>query len=95
MRRRFLILTGMIILLTLLILPAIQISQASPAVTPIISDWHVISSGGTSYTTDGTYSLGATIGQSQVGRVTAPGYLVQVGFWIENFLHLYLPLILK
>jgi len=69
--------------------------KAAPEVSAITSNWHVISSGGTSYSTSGPITLGATIGQSQAGPLNATGYWVQVGFWIEEFLSLYLPIIIK
>ncbi len=96
MKRRILILVGFLVtILMLLALPALHSSKAAPEVSAITSNWHVISSGGTSYSTSGPITLGATIGQSQAGPLNATGYWVQVGFWIEEFLSLYLPIIIK
>ncbi len=96
MKRRILIFAGFIVmLLMLLALPALQAGKAASEVSAITSNWHVISSGSTSYSTSGPITLGATIGQSQAGPLDATGYWVQVGFWIEDFLRLYLPLIIK
>jgi len=83
------------LLLILLFLPHAMTAGMTPQANTYSLDWHVISSGGTTFTTAGSYSLGATIGQPQAGRLNASNLLLNVGFWVESFVNQYLPIVLR
>jgi hypothetical protein len=63
--------------------------------------WWTVDGGGATFSQGGDYSLGGTIGQPDAGAMSGGDYTLSGGFWggivtiVEEFYHLYLPLILK
>lgn len=57
--------------------------------------WYTVDSGGATFSTGGTYSLGGTVGQADAGALSGGTYTLAGGFWGEFFSRLFLPLILK
>ncbi len=76
----------------------------SQSITPVYAQagggydltWNSIDGGGAMFSTGGTYSLGGTIGQPDVGSLSGGLYTLSGGFWVD-FLgnRIMLPLILK
>jgi hypothetical protein len=59
--------------------------------------WYTIGSGGATFSTGGSYSLGGTIGQADAGSMSGGTYQLAGGFWGGAIAHynIYLPLILR
>ncbi len=58
--------------------------------------WHVIGSGGATFSSAGSYSLGGTIGQPDTAVLAGGAYGLRGGFWDQlSGYTLYLPLLLK
>jgi hypothetical protein len=59
--------------------------------------WFTIDSGGATFSTGGSYSLGGTIGQSDAGVLSGGTYTLAGGFWDGSIIHytIYLPLVMK
>jgi hypothetical protein len=59
--------------------------------------WYVVGGGAFITSGDGTYSLGATVGQTAAGALSNGDYAMQSGFWsgAADDTNLYLPLILR
>lgn len=60
--------------------------------------WYTIDGGGATFSTDGSYSLGGSIGQPDAGSMSGGSYTLNGGFWggasIANYT-VYLPLVRK
>jgi hypothetical protein len=63
--------------------------------------WNTVDGGGATFSIGGDYTLGGTIGQPDAGAMGGGDYSLSGGFWggivsvVEEFYHIYLPLILK
>lgn len=58
--------------------------------------WSTIDGGGATFSTDGGYSLGGTIGQPDAGLLSGGSYTLVGGFWgAARFYHLFLPVVLR
>ncbi len=59
--------------------------------------WSTIDSGGATFSTGGSYSLGGTIGQADAGSMSGGTYQLAGGFWSGASInyHIYLPVALK
>jgi hypothetical protein len=58
--------------------------------------WNTIDSGGYTFSTGGTYSLGGTIGQPDAGVLSGGSYSLSGGVWGSNTTQqVYLPVILR
>lgn len=79
----------------LMAVPGLQVTRAAPETRAISSTWNVISNGGTSFTTNGKYTLGATIGQSPSGSLSVSGKMLNVGFWLQGLFDNFLPLLIR
>ena len=77
------------------LLSMVSATLAAPTPTAYDLSWNVISSGVTSFTTAGNYSLGGTIGQSATGPLSGGGYKLNSGFWQPASFSVYLPIVLK
>ena len=92
-RIRFLSLLLLVIAVTLL-----GVVSAS-ALGGYTLDWWTVDGGGAMFSSNGSYSLGGTIGQPDAGTSTGGTYTLSGGFWgggaaaIEY--NLFLPLILR
>lgn len=86
---------GVLSLLLLLALPALARPQPAPLADTYDLSWNVIGGGGTSFTTAGNYTLGATIGQSAAGPLSGGSYNLNAGFWQPANFSVYLPIVLK
>lgn len=78
---------------------ASSVLAASPVQNYAIS-WWTIANGGAMFSAGGDYTLGATIGQPNVGTMSGGNYLVSGGFWQQSLTggpqhYIYLPLILR
>ncbi|MFN0150592.1 MAG: FlgD immunoglobulin-like domain containing protein [bacterium] len=64
---------------------AIGITAVSPASAQTGGtydlSWNTIDGGGATFSTGGTYSLGGTIGQYDVGTLIGGSYVLSAGFW--------------
>ena len=49
---------------------------------PYDLSWHVIAGGGVTFVTGGSYQLGGTAGQHDVGVLTGGVYTLNAGFWL-------------
>jgi hypothetical protein len=60
-------------------------------------DWYTIDGGGAMFSTNGSYSLGGSIGQADAGTLGGGSYTLSGGFWNGSLIqyNLYLPLVLK
>jgi len=85
----------LLILLVLLVAPGLKTTHAATRTPTYSMNWNVISSGGTSFTTNGKYTLGSTIGQSPAGRLSVTGKLLNVGFWLQGLYGNFLPLLIR
>ncbi len=77
---------------TVLVAPAL-----APRADEYSMTWYVVGGGAYMTSADGSYTFGATAGQSAVGALSGGDYALQAGFWggITDGSSLYLPLILK
>lgn len=59
--------------------------------------WNTVDSGGYTFSTGGSYSLGGTVGQADAGVLTGGSYTLVGGFWGGAGVQckLYLPLVLR
>jgi len=62
--------------------------------------WNTVDGGGYTFSTDGDYSLGGTIGQPDAGVLSGGSYTLSGGFWGGGVVaaeehKIYLPLLLK
>jgi hypothetical protein len=61
--------------------------------------WSTVDGGGATFSLDGGYSLGGTIGQPDAGMLTDGGYTLGGGFWGGGVLvvqhSIYLPTVLR
>ena len=59
--------------------------------------WYTMDSGGATFSTGGSYSLGGTIGQVDAGTLSSGSFTLNGGFWpgASGQYRVYLPLILK
>ena len=73
----------------------------APALAPRADEysltWYVVGGGGYMSSTDGSITLGATIGQPAVGATSGGAYSVQAGYWggVTDDTSIYLPLITR
>ncbi len=81
----------------ILLLSAVAIAGAEAPGYSI--DWWTVDGGGITFSSNGGYSLGGTIGQPDAGVLGNQGYILNGGFWsvlLANQLHQNLaPLILR
>lgn len=91
---------GITLALAILILLALTTRQAmapGPAQSAGGYDltWNSVDGGGDMFSTGGSYSLGATIGQADAGTFSGANYMLIGGFWGNGNLlqQLHLPLI--
>lgn len=61
--------------------------------------WSTVNGGGQTFSTGGSYTLGAAIGQPDAGVLSGGGYILEGGFWgggqiVSSEIPLYLPMIL-
>jgi hypothetical protein len=78
----------------------VQARTAQPAPTGgggFEISWYTMDSGGATFSTGGSYSLGGTIGQVDAGTLSSGNYALNGGFWpgASGQYRVYLPLILK
>jgi hypothetical protein len=58
--------------------------------------WSAISSGGQTFSTGGSYSLGGTTGQRGAGTMSGGVFILNGGFWSGDLVnHSYLPLLTR
>jgi len=60
--------------------------------------WNTIAGGGVTFATGGSYSLGGTIGQPDVGKSSGGNYVLLSGFWSGGSsvqYRIYLPVVLR
>lgn len=62
--------------------------------------WNTVDGGGITFTTGGSYQLGATSGQADAGTLSGSGYTLYGGFWVgggggAGGYHIYLPMMLR
>ena len=62
--------------------------------------WSTVDGGGTTFSTGGGYSLGATAGQADAGVLTGGGYTLAGGFWrggavAGGVYKVYLPVVVR
>jgi len=61
--------------------------------------WWTVDTGGQTFSTGGSYSLGGTIGQPDAGLLTGDGYRLEGGFWIGGaaggVYRVYLPVVMR
>jgi hypothetical protein len=59
--------------------------------------WWTVDAGGTTFSTGGTYTLGATVGQPDAGAMTGGDFTLSGGFWSGAAVQhtIYLPLLLR
>jgi hypothetical protein len=59
--------------------------------------WWTVDGGGYTFSSEGDYSLGGTIGQPDAGLLTGPGYQLSGGFWIGGGgrYQVYLPVVMR
>jgi len=90
-RIRFLSLLLLVIAVTLL-----GVVSAS-ALGGYTLDWWTVDGGGAMFSSNGSYSLGGTIGQPDAGTSTGGTYTLSGGFWGGGATahNLFLPLILR
>lgn len=92
-RHMCLVLSG--ITLTLLIVARLVSAQGGGSYD--LANW-VVSGGGNTVSSGGSYRLGDTIGQPAAGRISGGVYVLSSGFWHRagvSGLDVYLPLVLK
>ena len=90
----------LVLLLTTALAVAPSVSHAATAASPGSYDlsWWTVNSGGATFSTGGSYSLGGTIGQPDAGTSSGGTYTLVGGFWgdIISILHrIYLPLVMR
>ncbi len=100
MKKRLFICFGVLTLLLLLsVLKLGRPVAAAETRAGLSLERSVLSSGGVIFDKSEPFTLGSTIGQSQVGVLEPVGYWASIGFWFESWLetllNTYLPLILK
>lgn len=69
---------GLLLFLTFLAPVASQAQTGGP----YDLSWHVIAGGGATFATGGSYQLGGTAGQHDVGLSTGGTYTLNIGFWL-------------
>lgn len=62
--------------------------------------WWTVDGGGATFSSEGAYALGGTIGQPEAGAVWGHNYTMSGGFWgsgavTAGEVHLYLPVVLR
>lgn len=87
-----------ILLAAAMALPVMAQDRSAPAASAYDLSWYTIAGGGATFNTDGSYSLGGTIGQPDADSMNGGAYSLAGGFWfgpsaIQHML--YLPLVLK
>lgn len=57
--------------------------------------WYTMDGGDTTFSADGGYTLGSTIGQADAGVASGGGYTLYGGFWGSPDSMLYIPLVTR
>jgi hypothetical protein len=96
MKIKHMLIAGLLLVCILLLaIPGIERSQAATRTNIYSMNWNVISGGGTSFSSNGKYTLGNTIGQGVAGQFTNYPFLMNVGFWLQGVYHGFLPLLIR
>ncbi len=84
-------------LLLLVIAVALLGVVSASALAGYTLDWWTVDGGGAMFSSNGSYSLGGTIGQPDAGTSTGGTYTLSGGFWGGGATahNLFLPLILR
>lgn len=97
MKRRSILFIALLLLAALLASDWNTASVSAQSGGEYALTWYVVGGGGYMSSSDGSITLGATIGQPAVGATSGGAYSVQAGFWggVTDDTSIYLPLITR
>jgi|DewCreStandDraft_4_1066084.scaffolds.fasta_scaffold130724_2 hypothetical protein len=93
--RRFTVIA--LLLAVFLFLPILVLAQTGAGFDLA---WNTVDAGGYTFSTEGGYALGGTIGQADAGMLSGGSYTLSGGFWAGGEItahgsRIYLPLVLR